>query len=85
MNEGFSGDLNPIPGGRALTLLLAGSKRKFVAEGASYPPLLSRKPLVVASWARRHSKELVELSPKRTSDFKIEVNFRVKVRSKVKF
>ena len=49
------------------------------------PDLLSRNPLVVARRARRHSKELVELSPETTYDFKIQVNFRVKVRSKSNF
>ena len=49
-----------------LTLLLAGSKRFSLWRGGlQKSPMLSRELLVVASRARVHSEELIELSPKR--------------------
>ena len=60
---------------------------KFVATtawGVGSDPLLSRKRMVVESWARRYSKDLDETHLKNFRKLQIEVTCQVKVRSNVK-
>ena len=69
--------LNPAPPGLFLYTRPPGGK------GSDPTPMLSRKPMVVSSPARRRSKALFEISPKHTWYFKNDLHSRVKVRSKI--
>ena len=72
------------PAVRGLTRHRLGYWRTLELGGLIHAPLLSREPLFVESRARRHSKALDKTLQNHLSELKIEVTWKVKVRSKVK-